>query len=60
MEIRVKNPDGTWKEIDLASDLVSRRAANNTWYTFNVNDRQVVSKKVARAWEDQVPKTRYR
>lgn len=60
MEIRVKRPDGTWERIDLASDLVSRRTANSTWFSFDANIRQVISKKVGMAWEDQVPKVRYR
>lgn len=60
MKIFVKLADGTWKEIDETSQLVSRRASNNTWFNFNPNDRQIISKKVDKAWEDQVPKVRYR
>lgn len=60
MEIRVKLPDGTWKRVDLDAELISRRTANNTWYKFDASARQVVSKKVGMAWEDQVPKVRYR
>lgn len=59
MEIKIKQPDGSWKNVELGADLLFRRSAMNRWHSFNPREQNIFSKKVSRAWEDQVSKSRY-